>query len=90
MMYEPVYTKKAVSDLASLNKSDAKRILGKISYFCGQKEPLKYAKKLKDPKFGTYRFRIGDYRAVFDVDSKGQVQILLILTIKHRKDIYKF
>lgn len=90
MKYKPVYTKNAFSDLESLNKKDAKRILEKIAYFCGQSNPLKHAKKLKYPKFGTYRFRIGDYRAIFDVDSKGQVQILLILTIKHRKDVYKF
>lgn len=90
MTYKPVYTKKAFSDLSSLTKKDAKRVLEKIAYFCAQRNPLQYAKKLKDPKFGTYRFRIGDYRVIFDVDSKGQVQILLILTIKHRKDIYKF
>jgi mRNA interferase RelE/StbE len=90
MTHKLVYTKKAFSDLASLNKKDAKRILEKISYFCRQSDPLKYAKKLKNLRFGTYRFRIGDYRAVFDVDSKGRVHVLLILTIKHRKDIYKF
>lgn len=90
MTYKLVYTKKAFSDLFSLNKKDAKRVLDKVSYFCGQKNPLQYAKKLKDLRFGTYRFRIGDYRVVFDVDKNGTVQILLILTVKHRKDIYKF
>lgn len=90
MIYKPVYTKKAFSDLASLNKKDAKRVLDKISYFCRQGDPLKYAKKLKDPKFGTYRFRISDYRAIFDTDKYGNIQILLILTIKHRKNIYRF
>ncbi len=89
-MYKLIYTKRAFSDLASINKDEAKRILDKISYFCRQLDPLKYAKKLKDPKCGTYRFRIGDYRALFDIDKNGNVQILLILTIKHRKDIYKF
>lgn len=89
MNYQPLYTKKAFSDLASIDKNDAKRILDKISYFCKQQNPLKYAKKLKDPKFGTYRFRIGNYRAIFDIDNDGNVQILLILTIKHRKDIYR-
>jgi mRNA interferase RelE/StbE len=89
MTFKPVYTKKAFSDLASLNKKDAKRILEKVSYFCGQNTPLKYAKKLKDPKYGTYRFRVGNYRVIFDIDKKGNIQILLILTIKHRKEIYK-
>jgi len=90
MNYRPVYTKKAFSDLASFSKKDAKRILDKINYYCSQKSPLLHAKKLQDPKFGTYRFRIGDYRAIFDIDKNGNITILLILTIKHRKDIYKF
>ena len=90
MIYKPVYTKRAFSDLAFLGKKDAERVLDKISYFCSQKDTLRYAKKLKDPKFGTYRFRIGDYRAIFDLDRGGNVQILLILTIRHRRDIYKF
>jgi mRNA interferase RelE/StbE len=90
MKYKVEYTKRAYKDLAVLPIKIAKKILDKIKYFRSQRDVLSYAKKLKDPKFGTYRFRIGDYRAIFDVDKKGNIKILLILTIKHRKDIYKF
>ncbi|ACK42565.1 hypothetical protein Dtur_1287 [Dictyoglomus turgidum DSM 6724] len=31
-------------------------------------DPLKYARKLISQKIGTYRFRIGDYRVIFDKD----------------------
>lgn len=89
MTYKPVYTKKALEDLMAVSKKEAKRILGKISYFCAQENPLIYAKKLKDAKCGTYRFRIGNYRAIFDIDVDGEVRVLLILLIKHRKDVYK-
>ncbi|WP_456486560.1 type II toxin-antitoxin system RelE family toxin [Candidatus Alkanophaga liquidiphilum] len=37
------------------------------------------------PKIGTYRFRIGDYRIIFDIDDDNMV----ILRIGHRKSIYK-
>jgi mRNA interferase RelE/StbE len=36
-------------------------------------------------KIGAYRFRIGDYRVVFDIDDNNVV----ILRIGHRKSIYK-
>jgi mRNA interferase RelE/StbE len=36
-------------------------------------------------KIGTYRFRIGDYRAIFDIDGEN----IVILRIGHRRDIYK-
>ncbi len=90
MEYKLVYTKKAYKDLAALSKRTAKKILDKLKFYQRQKNPLSHAKKLKEPKFGTYRFRIGEYRTIFDLDKKGNIKILLILTIKHRKDIYKF
>jgi mRNA interferase RelE/StbE len=37
------------------------------------KEPLKYAQKLITHKIGTYRFRIGDYRGIFDIDGENIV-----------------
>lgn len=65
------------------------RILKKIAFFASQKNPSRFAKKLKDFALGEYRFRIGDYRVLFDVDHKGNIFILMILRIKHRKDIYE-
>ena len=47
-------------------------------------EPLAHAVKLRDPRIGQYRFRIGDYRVVFDLEE----ETLLILAVGHRKDIY--
>jgi mRNA interferase RelE/StbE len=46
---------------------------------------LKYAEKLVDPRLGTYRFRIGDYRVVFDLEGNE----IIVLRVGHRKDIYK-
>lgn len=50
--------------------------------------PLKYAKKLTDFNAGTYRFRVGDYRVIFDIDNRRNILALLILKIGHRKEIY--
>lgn len=48
-------------------------------------EPLRYAEKLTDPSLGTYRFRIGVYRVIFDIEGKN----IVILRVGHRKDIYR-
>lgn len=48
-------------------------------------DPLQYAIKLIDPAVGTYRFRIGDYRIVFDLADDEMV----ILAVGHRKEIYR-
>jgi len=46
--------------------------------------PLKYAEKMIDPRLGTSRFRIGDYRFVFDLEGNE----IIVLRVGHRKDIY--
>ena len=88
MKTKVVYTKKAKKDLKKLEERYAIRVASKIEFYSKQKDSLKYAKKLKFPLDDLYRFKIGDYRAVFEVDSKGKIFILIILKIGHRKDIY--
>jgi len=34
---------------------------------------IKYAEKLTNPILGTYRFRIGDYRVIFDLEGNQVV-----------------
>ncbi|RLG28951.1 type II toxin-antitoxin system RelE/ParE family toxin [Methanosarcinales archaeon] len=59
------------------------RIATKLKEYA--KDPIKYSRKLTHSKIGGYRFRIGDYRVVFDIDDNNVV----ILKIGHRKSIYK-
>jgi len=47
--------------------------------------PLQYAESLTDPELGSYRFRIGDYRVIFDIESND----IVVLRVGHRKEIYK-
>jgi mRNA interferase RelE/StbE len=83
-----IYTKKAKKDLKKLDKKDSFNIASKIEFYSKQKNPLKYAKKLKLPLDDLYRFKVGDYRVVFETDSKGKIFLLIILKVGHRKDIY--
>lgn len=87
-MHHIIYTEHAVDDLRNLDKRTAQRIIQKIYFFSQQKNPITFAKKLKNSALGQYRFRIGDYRALFDLDKKGNIRLLMILRIKHRKDVY--
>ncbi len=82
------YTDNALRNLRSLDKKVAERIVKKISFFSSQKDLFSFAKALKGLGEGRYRFRIGDYRAIFKIDRNGRIEILMILSIKHRKEIY--
>jgi len=89
MKYQLFLTKKAKEDFLVLEKYIQKRIADKLRFFITSSDPLKYAKKLKDFRLGTYRFRVGDYRIIFDLDKDGEINILMILRVKHRKEVYE-
>jgi mRNA interferase RelE/StbE len=48
-------------------------------------DPLSHATGLTNTDLGTYRFRIGDYRIIFDLDGDE----IVVLRVGHRRDIYK-
>ncbi|MGC9781243.1 MAG: type II toxin-antitoxin system RelE/ParE family toxin [Candidatus Heimdallarchaeota archaeon] len=83
MTYEIVFTKRAVKDLEKLEQKVKDRIIKKLRE-C-KLDPLTHAKKLTNPKLGSFRFKIGDYRVIFDLDDR----IIVILRVGHRKTIYQ-
>jgi|TARA_B100001971_G_C18038210_1_gene456212 mRNA interferase RelE/StbE len=89
MIYKIVYAKNAINQLNKLPKPLRKRITDKLYFYSKQDNPLSFARKLTTPVSGEYRFRIGEYRAIFDIDKQGNINVLLILAIRHRKDIYR-
>lgn len=77
----------ALKELAHLPPAIKKRIVNKMEWFAEQKEPLAFAKPLKGKRFGSHRFRIGDYRVLVEVHG-STIQIILILAVRHRKEAY--
>lgn len=78
------------SDIASLQirkleKSIQERIIKKLYFYLNYSNPLVFAELLKNSKYGSSRFRIGDYRIIFDIESDK----IVILKVGHRKEIYK-
>lgn len=87
-MYKIIYSKNSIKDLRRIDKLIAQRIIKKIAFFSEQKNIFDFSKPLKGFGENKYRFRIGDYRAIFKIDKSGEIQILMILNIKHRKEVY--
>lgn len=82
-----LYTKKAEKDLISLSKDNQKRIANKMKFFASSDNPLKFAEPLKDKLLGSYRFRIGNYRIIFDINRNKKE--IIILKVKLRDKVYK-
>ena len=80
-----IFSRVAFREFAKLERSVQKKIHEKLCFYCSSVEPLSFADTLQDSRYGQYRFRIGDYRVLFDVEEGS----LMILRIGHRKDVYK-
>jgi mRNA interferase RelE/StbE len=89
MEYSLQYTKQAERDLQTLGMKNAKRIVLKLEFYLLEKYPLKFAKKLTGKYSYLYRYRIGEYRAIFHVNSRGQISMITIIHIMHRKNAYR-
>ena len=83
MKYELVYTQRAEIDIEKLERKVKDRIGKTLLRY--KEEPLRYAEKLSDPVLGEYRFRIGDYRVIFDVRGNE----IVVLRVGHRREIYR-
>ena len=83
MSYRLVYTRKAVRDINRLDAGVKKRIGTTLLRF--KENPFQYAERLTNTELGGYRFRIGDYRVIFDMVGND----IVVLRAGHRKEIYK-
>jgi mRNA interferase RelE/StbE len=83
MTYKLIYTQRAVKDIQKLDKQIKTRIGEALQRF--KENPFHNAVKLADVSLGTYRYRMGEYRIVFDIVDDE----IVILRVGHRKDIYK-
>ena len=82
MSFKIVYTKTASKDIQKLDSVAKRKIKKKIETY--SKRPLFYARRLMDTKIGSYRWRAGNYRIVFDIDRRT----IIILRVGHRREIY--
>jgi len=87
-MYKVIYSQNSAKDLRKIDKPSAQRIIKKIDFFSKQEDVHKFSKPLKEFGSNKHRFRVGSYRVIFKINRYGELQILMILNIKHRKNIY--
>jgi len=83
LAYNITFKKSVAKDLKKIDRSEADRILKKISSeLSKQADELP---ELKGPFAGLRKYRIGNYRVIFAIIDDS----ILILRIQHRKDAYK-
>jgi mRNA interferase RelE/StbE len=83
LKYKLVYTQRAIKDISNLGPRTKRRIGKTLLRY--KEDPIKYSEKLIETKIGGYRFRVGEYRVIFDIEGED----IVILRVGHRRDIYR-
>ena len=87
MKYEVVLTDKAKKQLKKLDKHTELLIIGWIEKnLQGCTNPRAHGKGLTANGSGEWRYRIGDYRLICEIQDKKIT--ILVLEIGHRKNVY--
>lgn len=81
---EIIFSQRAAKEFRKLPANIRKRLKQKLFFYSLQPNPLSFAKPMTNSSFGGYRFRVGDYRILFDY-SKSRI---MVLKVGHRREIY--
>lgn len=84
MAWKIKYLDAAIKQLSRLDKATARRI---DAYLHKIENPRHSGKALQGKLKGYWRYRIGDFRVICDIQDKQL--IILVMEVGDRKDIYK-
>lgn len=86
-MYDVRYTSKAIRQLRKLDRHTQLLLKAWIERnLIGCINPRQLGKALTGNRSGQWRYRVGDYRILADI--QDDVVIVLVLEVGHRKNIY--
>jgi len=87
MKYAVNYSPRAAKELGKLDRHTAAIIYGWIDKnLMGCENPRLHGKPLVGDKVGYWRYRIGDYRLIADI--QDNLIVIEIIHVGHRREVY--
>ena len=83
--YRLEITTEAKADLKKLSKDAAERIVRKLLWVAENMESVDH-EALKGQWSGLFRWRVGDYRAIYAIDH--ELRLISLVAAGHRRDVY--
>lgn len=88
MSYQVNYLPQVVKTLEKMDKYTKRIIVEWIEKnLVGCEDPRVHGKPLSSDRAGQWRYRIGDYRIIAKIEDEKL--IVLVITIGHRREVYK-
>lgn len=87
MCYEVLFSDKTLKSLKQIDRYQAKIIIAWIEKnLVGCSDPRIHGKALAGDKKGYWRYRVGSYRIIADIDDN--IIRIDILNVAHRREVY--
>lgn len=77
---------RAEKSLRKLDRQVARRIRDGLVRLASLEDPISSCKALSGPMTGLWRYRVGDYRVILDIN-RGEL-VIIALDLGHRGEIY--
>ena len=88
MIWKVDFDPQAEKELDRIDHQHAKRILRFLhERIATESDPKKFGKSLGGDKHGLWRYRVGTYRIICQIQT--ETIAVLVLRVGHRKDIYQ-
>jgi mRNA interferase RelE/StbE len=82
------YTDTAKTQLRKIDKQAAKRILNFMDErIASREDPRSTGKALTGPLGGLWRFRVGDFRVICDIQNGAL--LILVVQLGNRREVYR-
>ena len=89
--YQVILTPEAQSDLKGIAPKIRTRLLDKLEWLGENVELIQHQALQGDEWKGCYKYRVGDYRIIYQMEHPATQLIvkLIVLKVGHRREVYK-
>lgn len=87
-MWTIEWDSKAIKSLKKFDRQARQQIVDYLeSRIATERDPRRFGKALSGDKSGLWRYRVGDYRVICNIEDNALV--VLVIAVGHRRDVYQ-
>lgn len=86
MTWQIEVAKSVERSMRKLDRETARRVVAKLHEISQLDDPRSMGKGLTGGLAGLWRYRVGDYRIICDIED--ELLVVLVVEIRHRSEVY--
>lgn len=86
-MWKVEFSRRAEKQIAKIDAEARSRILKKLAVIAQSDDPRTSAEPLTGGWTGYWRFRVGDYRVISEIED--ELVTVFVIEVGHRREVYR-